>query len=384
MISLFEDGFIDQIIQFRQKLHSFPELSGFEKETSILLKEFVSKAHPTTIVDNLGGYGVAFVFDSGIDGPVTLFRSDIDALPIEENSKHSYCSKNKGIAHLCGHDGHSAVLAGLAHLISKNQPKKGKVILLFQPAEETGKGAFEVISDPQFKDLKPDYCFAFHNLPGFDRGSIVIKEGSFASASTGIVIRVKGKPSHAAHPENGNNPDKAIGELILELNKIANDKTDFLDFVLLTIIHVQIGEVAFGTTPGNGVVMLTIRSYLNEDLDRLLAIVKSKTISITQKFNLEVEFSKEEPFLATINDIECVKMVRLAAKNANINTIELNSPFRWSEDFGQFSSIAPSVLFGVGSGVNHPQLHNENYDFPDAIIENALTVFYNIYKKINI
>ncbi|MDD4745976.1 MAG: amidohydrolase [Salinivirgaceae bacterium] len=375
---------VNRLIKFRHTLHRFPELSSNEKRTSQIISEFVAQAKPTEIFNNIGGYGVLVIFDSGVPGPVTLFRADMDALPIIERTELPYQSENHGVAHLCGHDGHSTVLAGLAHMISQNRPAKGKVLLLFQPAEETGKGAQQVISDVQFQTINPNSCYAFHNLPGFKKGAIIVKEGSFASASTGMVIDITGKPSHAAHPENGNNPDIAIGELILELNKITENRSDFQDFVLLTIIHVRVGEIAFGTTPGQGVVMLTIRAYLDEDLQKLRSIVQEKTQTIMSKYKLEVAFSFEEPFSATINESRCVDIVRAATKDSNLELIELQEPFRWSEDFGSFSSVAPSVLFGVGSGIDYPQLHNEDYDFPDSIIENALTVFYNIYRNINI
>ena len=105
----------------------------------------------------------------------------MDALPIQELNDFDYRSAVKGVAHLCGHDGHSAILVGVASLLKHNPPALGRVVLLFQPAEETGEGAAAVISDKKFHQIKPDYAFALHNLPGFEKGTIFVRKIGRAS-----------------------------------------------------------------------------------------------------------------------------------------------------------------------------------------------------------
>jgi amidohydrolase len=370
-----------RLIKLRKHLHQHPELSGKEEETQKTILNYLSKLNPSKIIKDIGGYGLAYIFDSENDGPVLLFRGDIDALPINEyNSQIEHISKNKGIAHLCGHDGHTATLCGLAEIIDKNPPKKGKTILLFQPAEETGQGAKLVINDEKFAQINPNFAFAFHNLPGFPKNSLVIKDNAFASASTGIIIKLKGLSSHAAYPEDGNNPDLCMSELINQLNLIKSENT-FNDFVLLTVVHAKLGEQAFGTCPGDAVVMLTIRAYQNEDIMKLKSIVLNKTIEICKNFNIKYQTKFTEEFPASINDSRSVEIVKNAAIENQTDIIKLKEAFRWSEDFGHFTINNKSAIFGIGSGINHPQLHNENFDYPDEITKTAINIFYNIYKK---
>lgn len=373
--------FYNKLKNFRQELHANPEISGEEKETQQRIINFLKGTKPDKIIKDIGGYGLAYIFNSGKEGSTILFRGDIDALPINEyNSSVDYESKSKGKAHLCGHDGHTAVLSGLAMLIDKNPPKKGKVVLLFQPAEETGQGAEAVIKDEKFKEINPDYAFAFHNLPGYARNSLIIKDGAFASASTGVIIKLKGLSSHAAYPEDGNNPDLCLAQLIQEFNKIKSEDI-FDDFILLTVIHTKLGEQAFGTTPGEAVIMLTIRAYQNEDIDKLKVRVNEVSKSCCEKHEIKYSLEYTEEFPASINNKDCVNIVLQSAHKNDTDIIHLKYAFRWSEDFGHFTINNKSAIFGIGSGVNHPQLHNENFDYPDEITETAVQIFYQIYKN---
>ncbi|MBN1990759.1 MAG: amidohydrolase [Bacteroidales bacterium] len=370
------------LVTFRKELHKNPELSGYEKRTSQAIVNFIAPTNPTKIITNIGGYGVAAVYDSGLPGPTVLFRADMDALPIQESNQFPHRSSSKGVAHLCGHDGHATILAGFSYSLLKNPPPKGKVVLLFQPAEETGEGAARVIADTLFSEIKPSYAFGLHNLPGFEQGTFFVRDGAFASASKGMVIELKGLPSHAAHPEDGNNPDQALAQLILGLNSLVPANNQFSNFTLVTVIHAKLGEVAFGTTPGNAVVMATLRSFENPDMDTLTLLAEKLVHSVCTQYGISYKVSYQEEFPATTNSAQCVNMVRAACQQLNLPLMELDSPFRWSEDFGHFSKLCSTAFFGVGAGVNHPQLHNENYDFPDDIIPKAIQVFEAILNQL--
>ncbi|MFP4556913.1 MAG: amidohydrolase [Bacteroidales bacterium] len=376
------EEFTDKLIEFRKRLHRFPELSGCENSTSKLIVDVIESTNPTRILTGIGGHGVAAIYDSGKQGPTVLLRGDMDALPIQESNTFDYRSAVEGVAHLCGHDGHSAIIVGVGHLLKVNPPTRGRVVLLFQPSEETGQGAAQVINDPKFPEFKPDFAFALHNLPGFKRGDVFVREGTFASASTGMIIKLKGLSSHAAHPEDGNNPDKTMANIVIGLNELIADSNKFNDFTLLTVIHTKLGEVAFGTTPGNAVVMATLRTYLNSDMDSLRQQAEELVKNICHKNKINFDISYTEEFPATSNSSDCVGLIRQSAKDNNIQVNDLDSPFRWSEDFGHFTQNGEAALFGVGSGINHPQLHNEDYDFPDDIIEPAVKVFYRIVTQI--
>ncbi len=379
-----EIDFLNRIIELRRQLHRFPELSGEEKETAKKLSGFINESGPDEIITGIGGYGFAAVYDSGKEGPTVLLRADLDALPIEESNTFEHKSTVTGVAHLCGHDGHSSILAGVSLLLGKNRPLKGRVILLFQPSEETGEGAERVITDEKYKKIIPDYAFAMHNLPGYNTGTICIKESSFASASTGMIVNLKGLPSHAAHPEDGNNPDIALANLILAMNEISRDAKLFKDFALITVIHAKVGERAFGTTPGNAVLMATLRTYLNDDMEIMKEKAEQVVKKICKDYDIKFSISYTEEFPATINNSECVGLIRSCAGSLNMAVHELKNPFRWSEDFGHFTKTGKAALFGIGSGSNHPQLHNEDYDFPDDIIEPAILIFDRILKEMKI
>src|SRR5690606_36905544 len=173
---------LDKLTAFRKKMHANPELSEQESETAKCIISFLDDCNPQQIITKVGGHGILAIFDSGTNGDSLLFRADMDALPIEEINDFEHRSKTKGVSHKCGHDGHTAILLGLATLLSKYPPKKGKAFLLFQPAEEIGKGAADVLNDEKFKEIKPDWVFGLHNLPGFPLHQVVVKNDSFTAS----------------------------------------------------------------------------------------------------------------------------------------------------------------------------------------------------------
>jgi len=369
------------IIALRRELHRNPELSGREKETGERIKNFVKQSHPDKVLEDLGGHGLAFVFDSGNPGPVVLFRADLDALPIKEINSFEYHSEHPGVSHKCGHDGHMAILSLLSRKIHALRPKTGKAVLMFQPAEETGEGAEKVIKDPAFQEITPDYAFALHNLPGFRKHDIIIRDETFASASKGIIIKLHGKTSHAGEPENGINPSMAVAEIIKKFHALPAEK-DFKDLTLITMVNVKVGEKAFGTSAGYGEVMATLRSYRNDDMEKLTSKAEEFIKATASKENLEVEIEYTEEFLATENDSQCNQLIEKAAQDNNLYIDKKDATFRWSEDFSHFTHRFKGALFGLGSGIDQPQLHNPDYDFPDEIIETGASIFFSIYKKL--
>ena len=373
---------LEKIKILRHELHKYPELSDSEAQTALRIINFMESYQPDQLITEIGGHGIAVVFKGEKKGPSVLFRCELDGLPIDDLIDESYRSQNKGVGHKCGHDGHMAILAGLADVFSKNRPKAGNVILMFQPSEENGQGAYRVVNDERFKQLKVDYVFALHNLPGYEKGTVVLGEKNFASASKGMIIKLKGKTSHAGEPENGNSPGIAMADIVKELTFLPQKENVFGDFTLVTIIHSRLGEIAFGTTPGYAEVMATLRSYTNSDMEVLTREAEKIAQDNAQKSNLGIEISYVEEFPATINNNSLVEQLNLVAETYQIPVKSLDKPFRWSEDFAHFTLKFPGVLFGLGSGVDQPQLHNPDYDFPDDIIENGVKMFYGIFQQI--
>ena len=375
---------IKELNALRKILHQNAELAFFENKTAEILNRFLTNYYPNDIWLKIAGTGLAAVFRGYDDGPTTIVRTDIDALPITEINNFSYKSSNKGISHKCGHDGHMTIVAGLAMLFNINRDFKGNVILLFQPAEETGEGAKKVLKDKRIIDSNPDYVMALHNLPGFSKGEIIYREEHFASASTGMIIKLTGKTSHAAEPENGNSPVNGMVGIIETLETLVkNLKEKINDFALVTVIHSRLGEKAFGTTPGYAEVMATLRSYRNDDMELLKKEAVKVSRKIAKEEGLKIKINWTEEFPATINDKECVNLLKDIARKNKLRSRQLVSPFKWSEDFGHFTNKYKGVMFGLGAGINTPQLHNPDYDYPDDITKVGVNVLYNMVRKLN-
>jgi len=371
---------LNSLIAFRKELHKYPEVSGKEAKTAKRVKEFFQQHNPDQIIEKLGGHGIAFIYKGTQAGPTTMIRCELDGLPILEENEFDYRSEISGSFHGCGHDGHMAILAGIGMYLSKRSPDRGQVVLLYQPAEETGEGAEKVLKSKKFHTIKPNYAFALHNLPGYDKSQIVMKEGPFAAASKGMIIHLKGKTSHAAHPEDGKSPAEAMCKIIVGLQKLPEGLEKFS---LLTVVHAKLGEVAFGTSPGTADIMATLRAYEDEVLDRLTKYAETLVADIASEHDLQINISYTESFAATVNDPEALKIIKQAAEKCNLQTEDIEHPFRWSEDFGHFSKEAKTALVGLGAGKLQPQLHEPTYDFPDEIIGTGIQLFIETLKDLH-
>jgi len=367
---------MNHLIQLRHTLHQFPETALEETQTALRILEFFSPLEPDLTIKNLGGTGLAFLFRGAKPGKRILFRCELDALPIEDLKKSDHQSQVAGKGHLCGHDGHMAILCGLGEKFSKHKPESGEVVLLFQPAEETGDGARAVLDDPRFEQIRPDFAFALHNLPGYPLHQVVMRKGTFAAGSTGMTIYLSGKTSHSAHPEAGINPAQALAHLIQELPKLPQE---LKSFTLLTLIHAELGSLAFGTSAGKASLSMTLRAFDQRDLDGLIEKVKAKAKTIADPEQLLTDFGFVEQFAVSVNHQHLYPVVQQAAQKLGLSLTEKPEPFRWSEDFGLFSQICPSFLFGLGSGENCPQLHEGAYDFPDELIGTGIKLFWETY-----
>jgi len=370
-------------IELRHWLHQNPELSGSETGTAEKIRCVVSSYEPSMILP-LGKTGLAVVYDSGHAGKTTMIRAELDALPISESNTVPYVSSVQGVAHLCGHDGHMSILVGLAQRLHRQVPQKGKVVLLFQPAEETGQGAFEVINSADFKQVVPDYIFALHNVPGYKKHEILVRDHAFSAASEGMIIKLYGRTSHAAEPENGISPARAMADLIYAFDQLVKQGLDGIsEKVLATVIHAELGEIAFGTSPGYAEIRVTLRTQTNAALDVLKKHAKKCVADVANANNLDFEISFAETFPATENNSFCNALIRQAAEQCGYQTSELPEPFKWSEDFGFFTQQYTGALLGLGSGLKQPPLHHPGFDFPDELIETGVNLFEKIIRNIN-
>ena len=384
------------LIDLRHALHRAPELSGLEVETARRIEAECRALGADTIVTGLGrwrepngaqmgGTGLAAVFDSGKTGPTLLFRCELDGLPIEEISSLPYRSEIPVRGHLCGHDGHMATLLGLGMRLGAKRPARGRVILLFQPAEETGKGARAVLADPAFAPLVPDYAFALHNLPGLPLGHVALKAGPACCASRGIIFHFEGKTSHASMPQDGLSPQEALCALSAGLRSLSNglDAGQGLDeaYKLVTITHMTLGEPAFGVAPGSGALWATLRTVTDEAMAGLVEAAEALAHAEAERFGLKLEINEDDIFDACTNAPEATRQVTDALDSVGVPWSTLPDPMRFSEDFGAFSQHCPSSLFLLGSGVDQPQLHNPDFDFPDDLIGVGTRIFETIVRQ---
>jgi len=361
------------LIAFRHRLHAQPELSGAEQATAAALATALQTCRPDRLLTGLGGHGLLASFEGAEPGPTVLLRADFDALPISECPQHDHGSLTPGVAHLCGHDGHSTVLLGVAQLLAEERPAAGRIWLLFQPAEETGQGAAAVLADPAFAACQPDYVYAFHNLPGFPLGQLVVKEGAFTAAVRSLALRLIGRPCHAAEPEHGINPALAMAELLQRAHALNRPDPAQPDFALVTPVHARLGELAYGTSAGEAELHFTLRSWQQKRMQILSAELMTAVAEVAEHHGLVVESRWLEEFAACHNDPAAASLLALGMP-AQLPA----SPFKWGEDFGLFTQHYPGALFGLGAGVEHAALHQADYDFPDDLLAPAIRLMHGL------
>ncbi|WP_440069984.1 amidohydrolase [Tenacibaculum discolor] len=371
----------DTLEKIRKELHKFPEVSEKEYETKKRIQAFL-KEHTSCDVLPVAKTGVLAIFDGNKEGKTVMLRADIDALPIQEINSFEHKSVNEGVSHKCGHDGHTAILLGVAKLLTEKPLHKGKIVLLFQPSEENGRGAQSVLEDSSFKELNIDYAFALHNLPGFTKQEIVVKENEFTSNVKSVVITLEGKTAHAAEPEKGFNPANAIAEILHFIKQETKNTPEDSDFFLATPVHITMGEKAYGVSAGYGEVHLTLRSWSTSLMNEKQQKIEQLLQKLEEKEKLNINTSWFEEFYANKNDKEAVDYIKKAATKQKLSINEITTPFKWGEDFGLFTQQFKGAIFGLGAGKDTPALHNPDYDFPDEVTVTGAQLFYNILKEV--
>lgn len=372
----------ESLLALRHDLHQHPEVAGQEAQTARRIVDFVNQYAPSEIIENLGGHGVAAVYTFGAGGPTVLFRCELDALPIQEINPFAHRSLTAGVSHKCGHDGHMTIVAGLAPWLSQCTFGSGTVILLFQPAEETGKGAEAVVNDPRFVRLRPDYVFALHNVPGFPMHQLLWQPAQYSATVQSIAISLFGKESHAAEPENGVNPARAIAELIQSFNQFAQPDKTSPDFTLITPVHVLMGQKQYGISAGYGELHLTLRTWRTSRMAEVATAMSECLAIICDLHGLRCETDWFDYFPATVNDDFCNGVVVQVALDNGLSTAQQPTPFKFGDDFGWFTQRYPGAMFGLGAGEDTPALHNPDYDFPDELIATGVNLFQRITERL--
>ena len=369
----------DTFYQIRRELHQHPELSGHEARTARFVEDKLQAFHPTKVIRHVGGHGLLVEYFFSEDGPTVLFRADMDAVAVQEPDDIPHHSQTPGVAHKCGHDGHTTILLRFARMLSERPLPKGRVLLLFQPAEENGSGSKAVLDTKVLDYYKIDKAFALHNIPGYPASTVLCKEDSFTCAVVSVSITLTGKTSHAAEPQKGISPIPATLNIVDELLRWNNTDIQSDDYFLSTIVEIHVGEEAYGVSAGNSVIRATLRAKTDKLLHQHAQQLKELVATECKRTpDLQHEMEWLEPFSANENDPQSVGMIKNAALRNNLPYIELQTPFSWGEDFGLFTQQYKGAIFGLGSGENCAPLHSPQYDFPDEVIETGATLFYTI------
>ena len=351
-----EQALLDQAAALRARLHACAELSGREVVTKQTLLTFLRENTSLELHELAGGFYAAHREPESRKPSVAL-RADYDA----------HATPEGGAAHLCGHDGHAAALCAVA-LMLEGKSIGRSVFLLFQGAEETGAGAEQCCA--LFDREKVDEIYGAHNLPGFPFGAVLTRAGAFACASRGLTLRFTGKPAHAAYPETGISPAPAVGQLLVDLPALAAP-TQYRGVTLCTVIGARMGEKAFGAAAESAELWLTLRGEHDDDLSRLRRGVLTRARELANANRLAFSFEEQDVFPATENDAICASRIMRVCHGTL-----LHEPMRWSEDFGHYLHHCRGAFFGVGAGEDHPQIHTERYEYPDALLAPTAEAFW--------
>ena len=352
---------INKIISLRHDLHNCAEISGKEEKTKALLMDFL-KGNTTLELIPCGEGFYAAHKEENATKPAIALRADYDALAMPDGTA----------SHLCGHDGHAAALCGAA-LMAEGKTFGRNIFFLFQPAEETGAGAEPCCE--LFRKESVDEIYGTHNLPGLSLGQVTTRPGTFACGSMGLTLIFKGKPTHAAYPENGISPAEAVGKLLCEIPSLSS-ANKYSGMTLCTVIGVEMGEKAFGAAAEKAEIWLTLRAEHNDDLISLNNAVLQFSEMLAKEYHLEFSYDVQDVFPATENTLEKAEKV-LDLFNGTV----LEVPMRWSEDFGHYLNHCKGAFFGIGAGEDHPPLHTEHYEYPDELLQPAMDIFYKLMES---
>lgn len=354
--------------ELRHALHAHPELSGQEVWTKAHLMDVLREHTHLELVDR-GSWFYALCRGRG-PGKVA-FRADFDALPMEETTPLPYRSQCPGVAHKCGHDGHSAALALLGLTLEETGADRD-VYLVFQPAEEVGGGGEACAALLREEGIGEVY--AFHNMPGYPLGAVALREGTMNCASKGLTLRFEGTPTHASTPELGRNPAQAVARVVAALPELTR-REDHRGLVMATVVQIDVGEPAFGISAYRGALLLTLRAQYQQELDELERALTELARQAAREDGLTLTLEQQDVFPETANHPAGAEKVRQAAQALGMPVIEMAEPMRASEDFGWYLRQAEGALFLLGDGEEHPPLHSADFDFPDVLLEKACALF---------
>ena len=364
-------------VHIRHQLHQIAELSGQEKVTAEYIEKQLLKFQADSFL-RIANHSLIGFYGLKNDGPLILFRCELDALPIDEGKTLGYASNHHGVSHKCGHDGHMTIMLRLAFMISQKPIEGIRIGLLFQEAEETGQGAKAVVESNEWKKLDIDAIFSLHNLPGYPKHQIILSQSQFSATVQSVCIRFSGMVAHAAFPEKGKNPALQIADIIQWMKERENLDTRHPGFCQITPIYIKVGTLNYGIAAGHGEAHFTIRTWSIGEMNKIEEEINAFINLTSRKYGISSDIEWSEYFPSVTNDPAKVRLVEAAANDIGLQTIVQNRTCRFGEDFGWFTKELKGAMFGLGSGLRCHPLHHNAYDFPDDIIKSGSEIFYQI------
>jgi len=367
------------ITEIRRNIHAHPELRFEEQRTSELVAEALS-SWGISVYKGMGKTGVVGRLDGDLGpGKMIGLRADMDALPLQEKNAFAHASTNPGKMHACGHDGHTAMLLGAAQYLSNHRDFKGTVIFIFQPAEEGGAGAQEMIEDGLFEQFPCDAVFGMHNWPGLEEGHFGVVSGPMMASSNEFVIDIQGKGGHAALPHNSADPIMAGIQIAQALQTIITRNKRPVDAAVISITQFHAGETS-NVIPDTVMLGGTVRTFTLEVLDLIETRMHEIANQVASAFDCKANLTFKRNYPPLINDEQQTEFAAQVMKelvgNERVNT--RIDPTMGAEDFAFMLLKKPGcyVFLGNGDGDHRAKghgmgpchLHNPSYDFNDQII----------------
>ena len=374
----------------RRDLHAHPELCFQEERTSAVIARTLS-AWGIEVHRGLGKTGVVGVIEGRPGRRAIGLRADIDALPMTEHNQFAHASRHPGRMHACGHDGHTAMLLSAAQHLATTRDFDGRVILVFQPAEEGGGGAREMIQDGLFERFPMDAIFGMHNWPGMPAGTFAIKDGPCFASSNEFHITIRGKGCHGAMPHLGIDPVPVACQLVQAFQTIVTRNMRPIETGVISVTMIQAGE-ATNVVPDSVTLQGTVRTFTDETLDLIELRMRELSHQLSAAFGATAEFEFQRNYPPTINhSAETAFARQVMTEVVGAERVQEFEATMGAEDFSFFLQHKPGAYFVIGNGdgthregghgLGPCTLHNPSYDFNDELIPLGGTLWVKLAQR---
>jgi amidohydrolase len=355
---------MDNLIALRREIHAHPELAFEERETAQRVQAFLT-ARGIPFRANVGGTGIVAILDGGQPGPTVAIRADMDALPMGEPEGLPYASKVTGKMHSCGHDAHTAIVCGVAAVLSEmRESLAGRVMFIFQPAEETLRGAKAMLDDNVFADGKPDVILGFHNWPPLKTGTVGWHSDQCMASSDAFDVVIKGTAGHGAHPHLAIDAIVGAAHFVDQVQTIVSREIAPISSAVLTIGKIQ-GGTARNIIASSVELQASVRTLEGETADRVQAAVRRilDGLKTGMRIDYDLSWTKLTPVLRN-HKPTMERMLRIARETLGApNVIEMPAPSMGSEDYAWFAEQIPSAHLRIGSKIegHETAIHRTDY-----------------------